>query len=48
MEQQKQRNRENYIDPNQTRMFDEKEIWGAVNEAINKVITDKQNDGWFN
>jgi hypothetical protein len=48
MEQQKQRNRENYIDPNQTRMFDEKEIWGAVNEAINKVVTDKQNDGWFN
>ena len=48
MEQQKQRNRDNYIDPNQTRMFDEREIWGAVNEAINKVVTDKQNDGWFN
>ena len=47
MEQQKQRNRDNYIDPNQTRMFDEREIWGAVNEAINTVLTEKQNDGWF-
>ena len=47
MAKQKQRNRDNYIDPNQTRMFDEREIWGVVNEAINTVLTEKQNDGWF-
>lgn len=47
MERQRQRNRDNYFNPNQTRMFDDREVWGAVNEAINTVLTQKQNDGWF-